>query len=218
MINESYFLSASRSFWLLIRSRTPKHFLQESCRSGTCQTLSARILQVFYNSDKPVRYCQMRHFLQSSHRSKYFLQDSWTIHARQYLKLERTSGRKSLECTENVKIVYFSILNQEYVRKRLNLQEPCAETVFLAITLQDVLRKTVISTKSETMIQNVSHLTSMKVFQFTIWLDVCELLIFHESFWAKLLLFSRYIAPSYQELNSEGQKVSSLFDGAREPW
>ena len=45
-------------------SRTPIHFLQESCRSGIYQTLSARILQVPYISDKLVRFWQIRHFLQ----------------------------------------------------------------------------------------------------------------------------------------------------------
>ena len=34
-------------------------FLQESCRSETYQTLSARILQVSYVSDKLVRFCQI---------------------------------------------------------------------------------------------------------------------------------------------------------------
>ena len=102
-------------------SRTPIHFLQESCRSGTYQTLSARILQESWNSDKPADSrrsgisCRFRRFVQDSCRSRHFLQDSWTDLARQCLKLERYSARKCLECTGNVKAV-FPILNQEYVR------------------------------------------------------------------------------------------------------
>ena len=56
--------------------RTPIHFLQESCRSGTYQTLSARILQVSYISDKPVRFWQIRHFLQIQTFLARFLDES----------------------------------------------------------------------------------------------------------------------------------------------
>ena len=45
-------------------SGTPVQFVQELCRSGTYQTLSARILGVSYISDKPVRFWQIRHFVQ----------------------------------------------------------------------------------------------------------------------------------------------------------
>ena len=102
-------------------SRTPIHFLQESCRSGTFQTLSARILQESWISDKPVRFLQIRpflqfrHFLQDSCRSRHFLQDSWTDLARQCLKLERYSAKKCLECTGNNK-AFFPILSQEYAQ------------------------------------------------------------------------------------------------------
>ena len=55
-------------------SRTPVHFLQVSCRSGTYQTLYVRILQVSYISDKPVRFWQIRHFLQIQKVLARFLQ------------------------------------------------------------------------------------------------------------------------------------------------
>ena len=106
---------------IVIPSRTPIHFLQESCRSGTYQTLSARTLQESWISDKPVRFLQIRHFLQIQMflarflQSRHLLQDSWTDLARQCLKLERYFARKYLECTGNVKAI-FSILNQEYVQ------------------------------------------------------------------------------------------------------
>ena len=52
------------SFKQFFPKSNPIKFLPESCRSGTYQTLSARILQVLYISDKPVRFCQIRQFLQ----------------------------------------------------------------------------------------------------------------------------------------------------------
>ena len=50
-------------------------FLQESCRSGSYQTLSARVLQLSYFPDKPVRFCQIRHFVQIRTFRTRFLQD-----------------------------------------------------------------------------------------------------------------------------------------------
>ena len=90
---------------LLVPSRTPIHFLQESCRSGTFQTLSARILQESWISDKPVRFLQIRHFLQIQTFLARFLQVK-TFLAR-FL-----DGRKCLECTGNNKAffpIYFEI-------------------------------------------------------------------------------------------------------------
>ena len=66
-------------------NRTPFHILQESRRSGTFQTVSARILQVSYIPDKPVRFWQIRFF---SCRFRGFLQDSLMDLARQSLKIE----------------------------------------------------------------------------------------------------------------------------------
>ena len=76
----AYLSNASNIFYKIVRkiknspSRTPIHFLQESCRSGTFQTLSARILQESWISDKPVRFLQIKHFLQIETFLARFLQ------------------------------------------------------------------------------------------------------------------------------------------------
>ena len=48
--------------------------MQESCRSSTYQTISARILQVSYILDKYVRFWQITHFLQIQTFLARFLQ------------------------------------------------------------------------------------------------------------------------------------------------
>ena len=72
-----------------------RHYLQESCKFLTFQTnLSDSVRSDIFG------------------RFRRFLQDSWTYLARQCLRLkvERTSARKYLECTENRKKTKFDFI------------------------------------------------------------------------------------------------------------
>ena len=90
-----------------------RHYLQESCKNLIFQSNLS-------DSGRSDISCIVRRFLQDSCRSRHFLQDSWTDLARQCLKLEKYSAGKSLECTENVEIVFSNkpILNQDNVQNQ----------------------------------------------------------------------------------------------------
>ena len=80
---------------------TPIHFLQESCRSGTYQTLSARI----FNLPNIVYFRQICQIP----ADQTYQDNIWKLKG-------ILQKNKCLECTENVEIVFFSFLHQEYVQ------------------------------------------------------------------------------------------------------
>ena len=101
-----------------IPSPTATLFLQESCRRGTFQTLSAR--SDFVRSDIS---CKLRRSLQYSCRSRQTLKASGTVLKRQSPKVAREFARKYLDCTESIKFDS-SVLDQPVVHtSAFNMQK-----------------------------------------------------------------------------------------------
>ena len=92
-------LNAKKNY---LRSGTAIHSFEDSYRSGTYQTLSARMLLVTYISDEPVRICQIRHFLLLL--TETFLARLLQVQTILARLLDGSRRMMSENCTKNCKI------------------------------------------------------------------------------------------------------------------